>query len=108
MPSALQLRYIGICTHLQPVNRIGAISRGSGWRRTPTCRADAESGSPGGIRTPDRRAPIRQAIARTLITDFGIWTAPSHLDSSLRLAAHEDDKFRAVAGLRAQRLVRDD
>src|ERR1039457_5612996 len=63
------------------------------------------SGSPIGIRTRERRAPIRQAIAWTLVLDFGLWTAASVLDTSLRLAAHEDHKFRAVARLRAQRLV---
>src|SRR5713226_9823445 len=64
--------------------------------------------SPAGIRTRERRAPIRQAIAWTLVAEFGLRITASHLDTSLWLAAHEDHKFRTLAGLRAQRLVGND
>src|SRR5215469_6776002 len=73
------------------------------------CRSGGRNpGSPGGIRTREWPAPIWQAIAGTFITGYGIETAPSELDAALWLAAHEDDKVCALAGLRTQRLVRDD
>src|SRR4030088_3772433 len=69
---------------------------------------EVKIGSPGGERTRERRAPIRQSIAWARVTEFGPRTAASDLDASLRLAAQEDNEVRAVAGLGAQRLVRDD
>ena len=56
-------------------------------------------GSPSGIRTRERRAPIRCPLVWTLITDFNSRTTPSVLDASLGLAAHKDNKFGAPAGL---------
>jgi hypothetical protein len=44
----------------------------------------------------------------SLVTGCGLETAPSKLDASLWLAAHENYELCAVAGLRAQGLVRDD
>jgi hypothetical protein len=70
--------------------------------------AARRTGSPGGMRTHERQAPIRQAIARARVREFGPGSASSGLDASLRLAAQEDHEIRAFAGLRAQRLVRDD
>src|ERR1700704_4405036 len=64
--------------------------------------------SPGGRRAPERRAKIKKAIARARVAKFGARTASSTLDASLRLAAQQHHKIRALAGLRAQRLVRDD
>src|SRR6266404_2257017 len=68
----------------------------------------AHFGSPGGKRTPERRAPIKKAIARARVGEFGPRIASAALDASLRLAAQQHHKIRALAGLRAQRLVRDD
>src|SRR5262245_54593700 len=65
-------------------------------------------GSPSRIRTRGRRARMRQAIARALVTDFGPRTASSELDAPLRLAAQDDHEIRAFASLGAQHLVRDD
>ena len=53
-------------------------------------------------------APKRQSKAWTLVPCFGRRTASSDCDPSLRLAAQEDHEIRALAGLRAQLLVRDD
>src|ERR1700720_4720836 len=53
-------------------------------------------------------APKRQAKPRTLVPSFGRRTASSDSDSSLRLAAQQDHEIRALAGLRAQLLVRND
>src|SRR3977135_855304 len=64
--------------------------------------------SPGGKRTPERRAKIKKAMGRARVAEFGARTASSALDASLRLAAQQHHKIRALAGLRAQRLVRDD
>src|SRR6266436_2402086 len=64
--------------------------------------------SPGGKRTPERRGPIKKAIARARVAELGLRAASSALDASLRLAAQQHHKVRALAGLRAQRLVRDD
>jgi hypothetical protein len=61
---------------------------------------------------PARRHPVlapkRQAKAWTLVPCFARRAAASDSDSSLRLAAQEDHEIRALAGLRAQLLVRDD
>src|SRR4051794_23234162 len=43
--------------------------------------------SPGGQPTPERRAPIKKAIARARVTEFGRRIASSALDAALRLAA---------------------
>src|SRR6266550_1080000 len=50
----------------------------------------------------------RQAKAWTLVPHFARRTVSSASVASLRLTAQEDDEIRALAGLRAQRLVRDD
>ena len=60
-------------------------------------------GSPGEDRTREW-----QAIARAFVADLGHGSAASELDASLWLAAHEDDKLRVLAGLRAQLLIGDD
>src|SRR5215813_40157 len=54
------------------------------------------------------KAPIWPALALTVITGFGHEPTAPELDASLRLTAHEHYKLCALAGLRAQRLVRDD
>src|SRR5215470_5562243 len=66
-------------------------------------RAEENHRSPGRKRTGEW-----QAIAGTLVPNFGLRTAASELDASLWLAAHEDYKLRVLTGLRAQRLVGDD
>src|SRR5438445_8082691 len=68
------------------------------------------TGSPGGKRTRERRAPKRHAVAWARVAEFvpRTRTASSHLDAALRLATQEDHEIRALAGLGAQRLVRDD
>jgi hypothetical protein len=53
-------------------------------------------------------SPSNDTIAWARVAEFGPRTASSDLDASLRLAAQEDHEIRAVAGLRAQGLVRDD
>src|SRR5260221_3920070 len=63
--------------------------------------------SPSGIPTRERRSPIRQATP-WIVAEYGVRTTASRLDTSLRLAAHEDHKIRPLAGLRAQRLVLND
>src|SRR6266403_3523522 len=58
---------------------------------------------------PEMLAPKkRQAKAWTLVPHFARRTVSSARDASLRLTAQEDDEIRALAGLRAQLLVRDD
>src|SRR5258705_2714008 len=58
---------------------------------------------------PEMLAPKkRQAKAWTLVPHFARRTVSSASDASLRLTAQEDDEIRALAGLRAQLLVRDD
>src|SRR5271166_2949488 len=61
-------------------------------------------------RTELALAPKRQAKAWALvpIPGLGRGTASSNCDPSLRLAAQEDHEIRALAGLRAWFLVRDD
>src|SRR4029077_15802136 len=59
--------------------------------------------SPG---TRKRQAPILRAIVRTLIAGYGLRTTAPEFDAPLWLAAHQDGKISALAGLRAQRLVR--
>src|SRR6266852_3732592 len=66
------------------------------------------SAAPHRAGTRNMLAPKRQAKAWTLVPDFGRRTASSTRDPSLRLAAQEDHEIRALAGLRAQLLVRDD
>ncbi len=66
---------------------------------------EEKRGSPSRIRAPEGPAPIGQAIAWTLVADFGPRTGVSELDTSLRLATQQHHKFCALAGLRAQRLV---
>src|SRR3981189_3478887 len=66
------------------------------------------TGSPVKKRTPKWRAPKRHAIACACVREFGLRTASSHLDATLRLAAQEHHEIRAFAGLGAQRLVGDD
>src|SRR6202521_4617788 len=86
-------------------DRTAGVARKARPTRQPARRPGrdhAGSGSPTEIRPREWRAPIRQA---TLVTDFGLRTTASELDTSLRLAAHEHHKFRALAGLRAQCLV---
>src|SRR5271157_586787 len=56
-----------------------------------------KSGSPRGIPTRDRRAPIRQAI----VTDFNLWIGMSVLETALWLVGHDDHKLGAGARLRA-------
>jgi uncharacterized protein len=68
-----------------------------GWEET----ISGNRGSP----TTREGIPIRQATAWTRVPEFGLRTMATHLDTSLGLAAHEDHKFRTLAGLRAQRLV---
>src|SRR5712691_1273201 len=63
---------------------------------------------PVGKSTPEGRAPIEKAIARARVGELGPRAASSALDASLRLAAQQHHKIRALAGLRAQLLVRDD
>jgi hypothetical protein len=102
------------------VSRSGLIRTGRAplmaarWRRNGRIDANQigvaarRTGLPGGIRIHERQAPIRQAIARARVREFGPGSASSGLDASLRFAAQEDHEIRAFAGLRAQRLVRDD
>jgi hypothetical protein len=78
--------------------RFGRCSHGRRGQR----RADDRAGR------PEMLAPNRQAKAWTLVPHFARRTVSSASDASLRLTAQEDDEIRALAGLRAQRLVRDD
>jgi hypothetical protein len=67
-----------------------------------------EQHSPGGIRTREK-ASARKAGHRVGGRNGPRpRTASSDLDTSLQLAAQEDHEIRAVAGFRAQCLVRDD
>ena len=58
-------------------------------------------GSPSGIRTTEWRSPIIQTTAPRLVTHSRFGMVPSDVDAPLRLASHEDHKFRAAACLRA-------
>ena len=69
--------------------------------------AARRTGSPGRKGTSERRAPKRLA-AWASVAEFGPRTASPPLDAALRLAAQQHHEFRSLAGLRAQRLVRDD
>src|ERR1700739_373524 len=76
--------------------------------RSAWTRGQREIQLPSGKRTRERRGPRWQAIAGTLVPDFGLRTAAAKLDASLWLAAHDDYKLRVLTGLRAQLLVGDD
>src|SRR5215211_2738741 len=65
------------------------------------------AGSPRGKRTRERLAPVSRKVAWARV-ELGLRTASAALDASLRFAAQQHHKICALAGLRAQRLVRDD
>src|SRR6516162_6385592 len=56
---------------------------------------------------PRQLSPIRTRKWQ-VTPEFSVRTTTSHLDTALWFAAHEDHKFRPLACLRAQRLVRND
>src|SRR5882724_300845 len=98
-------RLIAGCAVTNYLGYHGVIERGTEERISPR-RAEGIA-SPGGKRTPERRTP-KKATAPARVEEVGPRTASPALDASLRLAAQQHHKIRALAGLRAQLLVRDD